>query len=269
MAQYDLIALDLDGTALTSDIEVAESTIEAIRWVRQRGCRVVVSTGRICGEAAEFAQKMGADNEMVTSGGAQLARADEGTCFARMSIPWESAVRAAALLERFGLATMVYAGEEVLVSPYNDWMFDMKRNEGFLASKVIVSSAAERIATEHLCVDKLFCRSADPNRLQQSRRQLEELPGLRVMSSASDNLEVVSPAADKGTALRLLCRIYGTTPDRAIAIGDSENDLEMLQTVGMPVAMANASDAVKQISRYVTASNDDDGIAKAIYHLCS
>lgn len=87
------------------------------------------------------------------------------------------------------------------------------------------------------------------------------------MSSAEDNIEVISPEADKGRALENLCKQYGISLERCIAIGDSENDLEMLRAVGMPVAMGNANDAVKAVSQYITATNVEDGVAKAIYHL--
>ena len=87
------------------------------------------------------------------------------------------------------------------------------------------------------------------------------------MSSADDNIEILSPLADKGRALGKLCEQLGTTLDRCIAMGDSENDLEMLRAVGMPVAMGNANDEVKSIAKYITATNAEDGVAKAIYHL--
>lgn len=87
------------------------------------------------------------------------------------------------------------------------------------------------------------------------------------MSSAEDNIEVISPIADKGSALKRLCGQYGISMERCIAIGDSENDLEMLHAVGMPVAMGNANNAVKAVSQYITATNAEDGVAKAIYHL--
>ena len=92
-------------------------------------------------------------------------------------------------------------------------------------------------------------------------------PGVRVMSSADDNIEVISPLADKGRALGMLCQELGTSLDRCIAMGDSENDLEMLAAVGMPVAMGNATDEVKRLAHYITASNAEDGVAQAIYHL--
>ncbi|MCB6365940.1 Cof-type HAD-IIB family hydrolase [Intestinibacillus massiliensis] len=265
---YDLIALDLDGTALSSNNEVQNSTIEAVRWARGRGVRVVVSTGRICGEAAEFSCKMGADDFIVASGGATLGTAADRRCYTRLSMPWEPSVRAAAILERVGLTTMAYLDGEIFVTPYSDFAFTQyKTNEGFLNSKVVVDSVAEAVATRHLPVDKLFCRSKNTMLLQNARGLLEGIEGIRVMSSAEDNLEVVAPYADKGTALGMLCMQLGTSLERAIAIGDSENDLEMLAAVGMPVAMGNADPRVKGIARYITADNNHGGVAQAIYHL--
>ena len=60
---------------------------------------------------------------------------------------------------------------------------------------------------------------------------------------------------------------YGTTLERAAAIGDSENDREMLLAVGMPVAMGNARADIKQLCRFTTKSNAEDGVAYAIYTL--
>lgn len=266
--KYDLIALDLDGTALSSNNEVQQSTIDAVKWARENGVRVVVSTGRICGEAAEFAEKMGADEYVVASGGAALGLVSDRCCYTRLSMPWEPSVRAAAIVERVGMTTMAYIGNEIYVTPYSDFIFGTyKSNEGYLNSKVVVDSVAESIASRHLPVDKLFCRSANQALLQIARVQLETIPGIRVMSSADDNIEVVAPYVDKGTALGMLCAQLGTSLDRAIAMGDSENDLEMLAAVGMPVAMANADERVKKLAKYITADNNHGGVAQAIYHV--
>lgn len=266
--KYDLIALDLDGTALTPNNTVSPAVHDAIAWARAQGLHVVISTGRICGEAAEFARMLGTDDRMVTSGGATLSSAAQGTCTMRISIPWEPAVRAAAVVERIGMTSMIYAGERLLITPYDELYFSRyKTNEGFLVSKQVEPSVAEYIATAHLSVDKIFCRSKDRVLLDRARAQIETIPGVRVMSSAEDNIEIISPLADKGRALAMLCRDLGTTPARCIAIGDSENDLEMLRAVGMPVAMGNATDEVKAVCRHVTATNAADGVAQAIYHL--
>ena len=73
MNKIKLIALDLDGTALTPQNKVAETTTDAVRRAREAGVHVVVSTGRICGEARDFAIDLDADDLMVTSGGATLS----------------------------------------------------------------------------------------------------------------------------------------------------------------------------------------------------
>ena len=268
--QYDLIALDLDGTALTPDNQVSEAVREAVGWARARGVHVVISTGRICGEAAEFARLLGADDEMVTSGGAALSSASQGVCFDRISMDWETACRAAAACERCGLSTMVYVGANLYMTPYDDMMFSQyKTNEGFLAVKTVVPSVAETIAAEHLAADKVFTRSRSPENLELVRRSLSSVEGLRMMSSAEDNVEIIAPLADKGRALGTLCARLGTTLDRAIAIGDSENDREMLLAVGMPVAMGNARPEIQKLCRFITKTNAEDGVAHAIYTLLS
>ena len=75
---------------------------------------------------------------------------------------------------------------------------------------------------------------------------------------------MVTPAADKGNALGMLCRELDTDLSHAAAIGDSENDLEMLRAVGLPIAMGNANEAVKAICKRQTLTNAEDGVAAAI-----
>ena len=265
MQKIDLIALDLDGTALTPDNTVSDATRDAVRRACEAGLHVVVSTGRICGEARDFAIQLGADDLMVTSGGASLSSVSREQCIMRMSMPWEPAVRAAAAVERIGVTAMIYVGETLLITPYDDMEFGKyKSNEGYLAVKQVVPSVAEYIADHRLSVDKIFARTNDMVMLTMIRSQVEQIPGVRVMSSASDNIEVVTPGADKGTALGMLCREFGTDLAHAAAIGDSENDLEMLRAVALPIAMGNANEAVKAICAHETRTNAEDGVAAAI-----
>ena len=266
--KYDLIALDLDGTTLNPQNTVNPAVKQAAAWARAQGVRIVISTGRIASEAAEFAEMLGTSDDLVCAGGATIYSLAQHAYTMRISLPWDSAVRAAAVVERIGMVSMVYSGERILITPYDEMCFSRyKTNEGFHSNKKVVPSVAEYIANTHLSVDKMFCRSTDPFMLKNAREQIEKISGVRVMSSAEDNIEVISPEADKGRALENLCKQYGISLERCIAIGDSENDLEMLRAVGMPVAMGNANDAVKAVSRYITATNVEDGVAKAIYHL--
>ena len=170
MNKIKLIALDLDGTALTPQNKVAETTTDAVRRAREAGVHVVVSTGRICGEARDFAIDLDADDLMVTSGGATLSSISGEGCTMRMSMPWEAAVRAAAAVERIGMIAMIYVGETLLITPYDDLGFgSYKTNEGYLTSKKVVPSVTEYIADHHLSIDKIFVRSQDPVTLLRTR----------------------------------------------------------------------------------------------------
>ena len=84
MKKIDLIALDLDGTALNPQNQVSPATADAVRRARESGIHVVVSTGRICGEARDFALMLGTDDQMVTSGGATLSSVSQERCTMRM-----------------------------------------------------------------------------------------------------------------------------------------------------------------------------------------
>ena len=116
-------------------------------------------------------------------------------------------------------------------------------------------------------IDKIFCRSTMPEMLYYVRNSLLSTHGLRIISSASDNVEIMNPEVDKARALARVCEMYGTDLAHTIAIGDSENDLEMLEAVGMPVAMGNGNDQVKSIARMITKTNAEHGVAHAIYEL--
>ena len=70
---YRLIALDLDGTVLTSSIDILPSTVEAVAYARSKGVKVIVCTGRIVGEAAVFSKEIGASSLLISAGGAAIS----------------------------------------------------------------------------------------------------------------------------------------------------------------------------------------------------
>lgn len=264
---YQLIAIDLDGTALSSNAQVQQSTIDAVRYARERGVKVVLCTGRICSEAADFAKVMDTDDEMITAGGAMLARLSDGAMLNRISMNWEAAAKVADVLEDSNFVTMTYVGAELFMTPCSEAVFNAyKTNEGFLAVKRVVPSVAQYLRENKPPVEKVFSRCANAPLLANARKQIEKIPGLHVMSSAIDNIEVVAPQTDKGSALIRLCKQYGISIENVIAIGDSENDLEMLEVVGMPVAMGNSDERVKSLAKYITSDNNHGGVAQAIYH---
>ena len=100
--------------------------------------------------------------------------------------------------------------------------------------------------------------------LRQHRRRLETLPGLEITSSWADNYELMPQGVSKGRAVKELAEKMGIGPDQVMTVGDFDNDLSMIEYAGYGTAMGNATPKVKAAAKYVTLTNDEDGVAAAI-----
>ena len=101
---------------------------------------------------------------------------------------------------------------------------------------------------------------------------LDELPrlfpDLSITTSLVNNIEINSGDAHKGAALLELCRQLDIDPAETMAFGDGLNDLTMLKTAGIGIAMGNAAQQAKDVADFITDTNDNDGVAKAIMRFC-
>ncbi len=100
--------------------------------------------------------------------------------------------------------------------------------------------------------------------LEKLKMKLEKYPILELAMSTSGYIEITHRDAKKGLALEQLCRHLGISMEDVMAIGDNVNDSSMLSKVGLPVAVGNAKEEIRQMAKYVTASNDDNGVAQAV-----
>ena len=265
--KYRLLALDLDGTLLNSRKEVTPAVKRALEWVRERGVHVVLSTGRIVGEAAEFARELPCDDLMVTAGGTAIATASDERILQSWDMPCEIGAKVVEAVQSRPVRVMIYVGSKIYINEYSNCDFVANyRVEGFHANKIVVEDIAGEIRRNRLNVTKVYALG-EREVLEQALAEIRPLPGLTITSSGSDNFEILPAGADKGRALTRLGEMLGVTPAEMVAIGDSDNDAEMLRAVGMPVAMGNADAALKDLAKYITADCDHDGVAQAVYHL--
>lgn len=265
---YKLIALDLDGTVLTSNVDVLQSTVEAVHFARRKGIKVVVATGRIVGEASQFAREIGASSAMITSAGAAISDPLNGVDVKEWTMPVETSARIMEILQGRPISAMIYVGSHLYMTSYSDEQFKKSRRvEGYWTSRIIEDDLAGLIRRENLQVCKIFARGEIPE-LADAMCQFNFLPGIYITRSAEDNFEVMPEGVNKGRALCMLADLMGISMEQVIAIGDSDNDTDMLKAAGMPVVMGNGDEAVKKLARYITSTNDEGGVAQAIYHLC-
>ncbi|MBC8016730.1 MAG: HAD-IIB family hydrolase, partial [Sporomusaceae bacterium] len=104
----------------------------------------------------------------------------------------------------------------------------------------------------------------DPALIDEMRNELKKITQLEIVDSSKYNIEITRKGVSKGKAVEMLAILYNVKREEIITIGDSENDISMIEYAGLGIAMGNASDRVKQAADYVTDSNDNEGVANGI-----
>ncbi|NLB90820.1 MAG: HAD family phosphatase [Clostridiales bacterium] len=116
-------------------------------------------------------------------------------------------------------------------------------------------------------IHKLIYIDDTPARLNHVRKRIEEVKEVTIMSSWEDNFELMPQGVNKGTATALLAEKFAVEAKDVMALGDQENDMEMIAFAGYSVAMGNGTNKIKEIAKYETAHHQQDGVAKAIEKL--
>lgn len=252
-----LVAVDIDGTVLTSRHEVTDAVAEAVAHVRARGVTVLPVTSRYPRALWPILVRLGLVEpvEFVASqGGLTGAYTRDGRLrvVERRSIPVDLAWAAAREALRAGLAVSWYTSEDWFVSEVDDE----------------VAREAEVVGFDPVVVDVLDLAAA-PDKLLLIGQDAEALAalmpaGLCAQTSNPTYLEITGDGVDKGSALRAYCDRHGIPPASVVAFGDGMNDLLMFGVAGTSVAPANARPEVLAAATFVTASNDEDGVARAL-----
>lgn len=269
-----LILLDLDGTLLTSDKRLSEGNRAALEQAAARGVYIVPSTGRFYSGMPQVVRELPFVRYVVTINGAQIYDAAEDRVLHRAEMTARDVDRVFQRMEEL----------PVLYDCFIDGWGCMDRRhyeqvERFIADPVVRQMILDlRRPMEDLrgwvrqtgkSVQKTqmyFRHTADRDR--EMARFIRDFPDLSVTSSVSFNIEINAGNASKGEGLRFLCRHLGIRPEESMACGDGSNDLSMIQAAGVGVAMANADPLLLAAAKYVTDTNDNDGVAKAVERFC-
>ncbi|HLO02971.1 MAG TPA: Cof-type HAD-IIB family hydrolase [Symbiobacteriaceae bacterium] len=282
---YRLIALDLDGTLLSPGPRgpwVSPRTHTSLQEARAAGVHIVVATGRSVHSAREWSQRIGG-GPFVCCNGAALIGADGQTIQFRL-VPKEPLCHLIKVAEAAGALVECYTPDGIAldkplhqVSSYLRWIRETtplwKAMIGLVrmwrTNRVrIVRSLSQWATTQARPAVLKVMIVGEPATLPALRERIErECPTLTISSSGKDNLEVTAAGVTKASGLRALGDHLKVPAAAMMAFGDSFNDLEMLDFVGLGVAMGNAREPIKQAAKRVTAPNHQDGIALVVEEL--
>lgn len=265
---YRLIALDIDGTLIRRDGHVSEENRRAIQEARSAGCTVVLATGRSWQEAADIAREARCDSAIVCLGGAGVADWAEERMLEHWTMADQSALEILELLQPQDLGLLAFADDRLIVNARCEAVFRAYPCRAFHETRILVPDVREYLRSEGLSVNKIFLLGK-PDQLPALRQALTRWGDVYVTCSGPDNLELLRKGVDKGTGLTALARRLGIPMEDVLCIGDSDNDRGMLAAAGMPVVMGNAAPEIQALGRWITDTNERDGVAKAIRHFLS
>ena len=262
MKKIDLIALDLDGTLLDPSGRVTQASKDAIAQARAAGVEVFLATGRAAPEAAYFAQEAGCGVLAAALGGAVMCDARTGAHLRRWDLPRETGRRALELCLNREIVLMIFAGEAIVLDPYSKkLLMEHYPFPCFHDNSVVAEDPIAYLEEHDLPLTKLH---GDGDPASYPLKELAALEGVSLTASSDRDFELVPAKVGKGRTLALMSLLRGVPLERCAAVGDSPNDLSMLEVVGTPIAMGNANPQVKAAARYVAADNGHDGVAEAI-----
>ena len=269
-----LIVLDLDGTLLNSKKELSPGNFAALEAAAAKGIYVVPCTGRFFKAMPECIRSLPFLHYAITINGAEIYDVQADKALYTAPITPEQADRIFAALDTL----------PVIYDCFQDgwgWM-DRKFYEisdqfaaadtapGYIQNtRTPVENFRQVIKARGRGVQKIQMFFQDPAlRIQMLEELPRRFPDLNVTASISNNIEINSSEAHKGNALLELCRYLQIDPSQTMAFGDGLNDLSMLQTAAVGVAMGNANPRAKELANYITDTNDNDGVAKAVRLFC-
>ncbi len=262
---YQLLALDLDGTLTNSEKEISKATLEALIKIQEQGKKVVLASGRpTVGVLPLAGQLRLADygGYMLSFNGARITDCQSGQLIYNKQLPDDIVSPLFHIIKKYsGIDILAYREDAILsglkINEYTE--LEARINHIPIES---VPDFEEQITEPG---NKLLVTGASPIiELIRQEARANFRSYLNIYCSEPFFLEIMPAGIDKAHSLLKLLTSVGLSADEMICCGDGYNDLTMIETAGLGVAMANAQPAVKEKADYITKSNDEDGILQVI-----
>lgn len=265
---YKLVAIDIDGTLINDQRELTKEVYEEIQRVRSKGIKVVICTGRPINGALPFAEKLnmnGDDDFIITFNGALVQNLRTKKPVTQISLAYQD------LIDLYHLSLQLqtpihFFDDEAVYTPNRD-----------ISHYTLYEAYANRIPLRYRSIDEIpvdfrlpkVMFIDEPERLDQTIANIPESfkQKYSMMKSAPFFFEILHPEVTKGNAVKKLAEKFSIKREEVICIGDGGNDVSMIEYAGCGVAMANAVPEVKNVAKFHTRSNNENGVAYALQQL--
>ena len=261
---YKLIAIDMDGTLLREDKSVSERTKNAIKLAKEKGVYVVIATGRPIDGVSRYLEELdmlGENDYVLSYNGGLVLKTKSREVVSKTVLTGADLHYLHNLSKELGVNIHAFSEVHGLMTPKNSKYTEVEANINGI--RISINDYSD-IEDDHSIIKVMMID--EPEVLQKAIDNLpkEVYEKYTVVRSAPFFLEFLNKKVNKGTGVELLAKHLDIKQEEIMTFGDAGNDLDMIVYAGMGVAMANAFDEVKEAANYITDSNENDGVAKAI-----
>lgn len=262
-----LVAIDLDGTLLNKQMEISKENLEAIKKAQELGIKIVIATGRPYVFTKVFNEILHLDTPYIMFNGAMVRNLETNDIISNHTLSKETVLKTLTLLEDTSTPYMVYSDDVVYYKPCDRVSYLMKMSkkirEEIRASFVEVEDFHELANTHDF--NKILVVEQDKTKYEKIHASLSNIKdNFDICRSSSFYIEVIPPGISKKEGIKTLSEYYNISPNEIMALGDQENDVEMISYVKYGIAMGNAIEQVKEVSYDVTLSNEESGVSHTI-----
>lgn len=262
--QYQMIVLDLDGTLTNSRKEITPRTRDVLIQLQEEGGKVVLASGRPTPGVVKLAEELHMEEYggyVLSYNGAHIINYATGEVIYNRTVPMELIPDIYQEASRFDAAILTYSEKEiVLANGYNEYCALESGING-----IPIHEVEDFVGFVQFPVNKFLLAGA-PEIMLKAQADMRKMFGwqLNIFRSEPFFLELMPQSIDKAYSLGRLLDYIHMDREQMICCGDGFNDKSMIHFAGLGVAMANAQPEVKEAADYVTASNDEDGVAKVV-----
>jgi Cof subfamily protein (haloacid dehalogenase superfamily) len=260
MTAIKLVVSDVDGTLLTRDKRITDAAKAAVAKLRAANIGFTIVSSRPTIGMTFLIEPLALSLPFGAFNGSSIVDPQLRPIEQHL-IPAETARRAIDLLEQFGVEIWLFTNEQWLIrDPHGEYVGHEQR--AIKHDPAVVGSFAPWL--NGAC--KIVGASSDPALLMRCEAAMRQAVGTEATAVRSQTyyLDITPPGRDKGTFVAAIEARLDLSPEAVATIGDMQNDLPMFARTGLSFAMGNATDEIKRLATHVTASNEEDGFAKAV-----
>lgn len=253
-----MILSDLDGT-LEHKGTISPESLEAIKKLQETGYIFTIATGRHFKAGLKVAKSLDIKYPVIFSNGAYIYDVYNDVVIQKTYIEDSVLKKAFKICDKHNLNYLLYTDEEIVATVQSRKMLIDR-----IGSFEVKLLSKEEMKVLNGNILKLLIIENDVELLNNAKAELKTLSGVSVVQSQNEFLDIGSNKTNKGKALKFLADYLNVPIDECMAIGDQENDLTMIQTAGLGVAIGDGAEKLKEAADFVTKPFNENGFSFAI-----